>query len=165
MPPIDLSDEVRSFIGKERKREVSPPISLSDIRKWAIAVYWPERSPRLFWDDDYARSTRFGGIVAPEDFNAFGWSVEGGLDPYRSDDMLDAFVRMGIGANVLNGGNDTEYHLRMRPGDVITAVTTVDEIYLREGRLGTMLFTIQKVLWTNQNREAVKTMRHTGIRY
>ena len=136
MPPIELSDEVRSFIGQERKREVSPPISLSDIRRWAIAVYWPERAPRLFWDEDYARSTRFGGIVAPEDLNPFAWPVEGGLDPYRSSDMLDAFSRMGIGINILNGGNDTRYHLRMRPGDVITAVTTVGDIYVREGPPG-----------------------------
>jgi hypothetical protein len=30
----------------------SLPISESDIRKWAIASYWPERPPRLFWDQD-----------------------------------------------------------------------------------------------------------------
>ena len=73
MPQIELSDEVRSFIGQERNREISPPISLSDIRRWAVAVYWPERAPQLFWDEDYARSTRFRGIVAPEDLNPFAW--------------------------------------------------------------------------------------------
>ena len=30
---------------------VSHPVSLSDIRKWAIAVYWPETPSRLFWDE------------------------------------------------------------------------------------------------------------------
>jgi hypothetical protein len=165
MPPIELSDEVRSFIGQERNREISRPISLSDIRRWAVAVYWPERAPRLFWDEDYARSTRFQGIVAPEDINPFAWPVEGGMDPYRRNNMLDAFERMGIGSNILNAGSDSRYHLRMRPGDIITAVTTVDDIFVREGRLGSMLFTIHKVSWTNQNGEAVKTMMQTSIRY
>ena len=30
---------------------VSPPVSVSDIRKWGIAVYWPDTPPRLFWDE------------------------------------------------------------------------------------------------------------------
>ncbi|HZU76165.1 MAG TPA: MaoC family dehydratase N-terminal domain-containing protein, partial [Dehalococcoidia bacterium] len=47
----------------------SPPVSLSDIRKWAIAVYWPEVPPRIFWDEEYAKTTRWGGIIAPQDFN------------------------------------------------------------------------------------------------
>src|SRR5580698_7637619 len=55
--------------------ETSYPISESDIRKWAIAVYWGETPPRIFWDAEYAKTTRWGGIVAPEDFNPFAWPV------------------------------------------------------------------------------------------
>src|SRR5437016_5375570 len=51
----------------------SAPIRDSDIRLWAIAVYWPESPPRRFWDDAFARGTQWRGIVAPDDFNPFAW--------------------------------------------------------------------------------------------
>ena len=44
---------------------VSPPVSESDIRKWAIAVYWPETPPRIYWDVDYAATTRWGDDHRP----------------------------------------------------------------------------------------------------
>ena len=46
------------------KSRTSLPVSESDIRKWAIAVYWPKTPPAIFWDADYAASTRWGGIIA-----------------------------------------------------------------------------------------------------
>ncbi len=51
----------------------SAPIRDSDIRRWALAVYWPAMPPRRFWDEAYARTTRWGGIVAPDEFNPFAW--------------------------------------------------------------------------------------------
>ncbi len=41
---------MHSAVGSETGRRVSFPISQSDIRRWAIAVYWPQTPPRLFWD-------------------------------------------------------------------------------------------------------------------
>src|SRR3546814_135168 len=55
--------------------ETSFPITATDIRRWAIATYWGQMPPRLFWDEEYARTTRWGGIVAPEDFNPFAWQL------------------------------------------------------------------------------------------
>ena len=52
--------------GSER---LSPPISESDIRKWAIATYWPDKPPSIYWDADYAKGTKYEGIIAPPDFN------------------------------------------------------------------------------------------------
>ena len=54
--------------GSER---LSPPISESDIRKWAIATYWPDKPPSIYWDADYAKGTKYEGIIAPPDFNPF----------------------------------------------------------------------------------------------
>ena len=36
--------ERRGVWGEER---TSPPVAESDIRRWAIAVYWPETPPRI----------------------------------------------------------------------------------------------------------------------
>ena len=52
--------------------EISHPVDRSDLRKWAIAVYWPEVPPKLFWDEEYAKATKYGGIVAPRPANPEG---------------------------------------------------------------------------------------------
>src|SRR5262245_6066761 len=92
-----ISDAMREAVGRELDRRVSFPISASDIRKWAIAVYYPEPPPRLFWDEEFAAGTAHGGIVAPEDFNPFAWMAadpagvrhgHGGLDPDATEQRL-----------------------------------------------------------------------------
>ena len=58
--------ERKEVWGRERQ---APPISESDIRKWAIATYWPEKPPQIYWDADYAKGTAYEGIIAPPDFS------------------------------------------------------------------------------------------------
>ena len=55
------------MIGGVHSDRRSMPIAVSDIRKWAQAVYYPEAPPRQYWDEEYAATTPAGGIVAPED--------------------------------------------------------------------------------------------------
>jgi hypothetical protein len=167
-----ISDAMRSAVGAELERRVSFPIAASDIRKWAIAVYYPEEPPRLFWDEDFAATTPHGGIVAPEDFNPFAWMSasppgvprrEGGHDPNFTEQRLGI---PGPGLSFqLNGGMEAEYGVRMRPGDVITAVSRLGGYREREGRLGLMLFTTMEAAWTNQHDELVKRVESTLIRY
>ena len=54
-------EDLKGVWGEER---VAYPISISDIRKWAIASYWPEKPPRIFWDEEYAINTKWNGIIA-----------------------------------------------------------------------------------------------------
>ena len=56
-----ISPAMQEAKGKWGEPRVSPPIAASDIRKWAIATYWPETPPPIYWDDDYAKTTRWGG--------------------------------------------------------------------------------------------------------
>jgi N-terminal half of MaoC dehydratase len=170
-----ISDEMRAIVGKEFGSEAtSVPISLSDIRKWAMAVYYPETPPPLFWHEEYAATTIHGGIVAPEEFNPFAWFTAAGPrvpqtfeGPIRDSGPEGAF---GVAAPettfILNGGSEVTYGVRMRPGDVITSGKSKLIDYVeREARLGLMLFTRSETTWTNQNGEMVKVTRGTGIRY
>jgi len=140
----------------------SYPISQSDIRKWAIAIYWGETPPRLFWDEEYAKTTKWGGIVAPEDFNPFAWTI-------RTTQMAPAGAQPGQkpekGGNILNGGMVDTFGVRMRPGDVITARMRLSHWEEREGRHGLMLYSYSHLQWTNQNGEVVKDRMSTLIRY
>ena len=73
--PSMVSADMIERKGVWSEPRLSYPVAASDIRRWAIAVYWPERPPPLFWDEEYAVTTRWGGIIAPQDFNPFAWPV------------------------------------------------------------------------------------------
>ena len=171
MAKTNISEAMQTVIGGELSRMTSFPITDSDIRRWAVAIYYPEDPPRLFWDEDYAAQTRYGGLVAPEEFNPFAWMTAGGPRKItgggHNPDLTE--ITLGIAGPglkfQLNGGSEVEYGVRMRPGDVITSVRSLAGYSEREGRLGLMLFTQSQDLWTNQNNEVVKTTKSTLIRY
>lgn len=167
-----ISAEMRDAIGRELSRMVSYPVSASDIRRWALAVYFPAEPPAHFWDEKAASESRWGGIVAPEDFNPFAWMAaepsgkrkqEAVHDPDNTEHTLGI---AGPGLTYqLNGGMSVGYGEPMRPGDVITSVNRLGDYTEREGRLGLMLFTTFDNTWTNQHDELVKRTRMTLIRY
>ena len=156
--------------GREFAHAESPPISTADIRRWAIAVYYPETPPPLFWDEEYAAATVHGGIVAPEEFNPFAWTAA--LGPEASHHgPRSAFVEQGLGIaapaceNDLFGGVEIEYTAeRMRPGDVIQSRSFLRRYWEREGSLGLMLFTETEVRWT-RGIALIKVQRNVMIRY
>jgi hypothetical protein len=171
MPDTHITDEMRAAVGRELARMTSYPITDSDIRRWAVAVYYPEEPPRLFWDEQYAAGTSYGGIVAPEEFNPFAWLAEGGTHRSRargggdeSPEKLLGIKGAGLSRGV-NAGIEVEYGVRMRPGDVITSVRRLGSYREREGRLGLMLITVTEDVWTNQEGEVVKTTHQSGISY
>ena len=65
MPDSHITPQMLDLVGLELRSSTSFPVTDSDIRRWAIAVYYPEPAPRLFWDAVYAAGTVHGGIVAP----------------------------------------------------------------------------------------------------
>jgi acyl dehydratase len=160
---INVSADMAAWVGKEAGRHTSPPVSLSDIRKCAIALYWPETPPRLYWDADYAKKTRFGGIVAPEVFNPFAWSIGIPSGAFLPDAVSSVLKTAGRGLNWVNGGSREEFHAIIRPGDVITSVITLDDVHTRQGDRFPMLFFTKRYVWTNQRGELVKVSRQTSI--
>jgi hypothetical protein len=166
-----LTDEMRAAVGQEFRWVTSFPISANEIRRWAMAVYYPALAPRRFWDEAYAATTRFGGLVAPEDFNPFAWmtaSPEPGTGaapgrpwPEPELGLPDPPAR----ANII-AGMDVEYTgVGMRPGDVVRSVTSLGGYREREGRLGLMLETTTEERWTNQRDELIRTSHIYLLRY
>jgi len=160
MPDTYITDDIRSMLNVERDVLISPPIGENDIRKWAIAVYWPDTPPRQFWDADYARSSRWGGIVAPHEFNPFAWPIE-----RREATRLGGPQGKGPGQRGMNGGSEATYYTPMRPGDVIRSSTRLVDVYEKTGRLGVMMFLVNETTWSNQNGETIKVDRKISIRY
>ena len=146
--------------GNER---ISPPIAESDIRKWAIATYWPEKPPAIYWDAEYALKTKHKGIIAPSDFNPFAWPIDRPPRPNVSSTSKGG--KGSKGKTGLNGGQTDTYRVPMRPGDVIKAKSRLKDFNERQGRMGLMLYTFTETEWTNQENELVRTRISTGIRY
>jgi hypothetical protein len=145
---------------------VSPVIAESDIRRWAIAVYWPEEPPPIFWDSGYAATTRWGTIIAPPDFNPFAWPVQRARSSSRRSAASEPSPsRSSRGRRGMNGGQTDSYGVPMRSGDVIRARTRLRDWEERDTRLGQTLFTYTETEWRNPAEELVKRRVATGIRY
>lgn len=157
-----ITDEMRTAIGSEYGQTVSYPVSASDIRRWAIAIYYPDEPPAMFWE---------GEVTAPEEFNPFAWIVAepAGRRPGSSPTFASVEATLGISELptefMLNGGCAISYGVPMLPGDVITSVKRLDGYEERTGRLGLMLFTRMTDRWVNQRGEHVKSNTTTLIRY
>lgn len=159
-----ISDRLAAAVGVWNDQGApSFPVDRSDIRRWAIATYWPEQPPRLYWDGQYAGTTRWGDIIAPDDFNPFAWPV---VPP--GDDGPARYAVPGPeepGQRVLNGGVEFRFEQPIRPGDVISARWRVKSAREREGRLGQMLYIELERELRNQHDELVRTRIDTLVRY
>ena len=152
-----LPEEVTKFIG------TSGPTATYEVEKGAIARYAEsvgDPNP-LYWDEEYAKKSKYGSIIAPPGF--FGWPVRRAR---RDDDAAipqgPNLAKAGYG-RILDGGMEYEFLSPIRAGDVLTASSVITDIYEREGRSGKMAFTIRETTYTNQKGEAVAKTRGTSI--
>ena len=157
-----VTPQMREAQGEWGEARVAPPITETDIRRWAMATFYPQQPPRIYWDADYAASTRWGGIVAPPDFNPFAWPVE---RPKGGTAGLAGQHPEGKPLTGMNGGQTDTYGAPMRPGDVISARSRLVDWWEREGRLGHTLYVRSETEWRNQRDEHVKTRLSISIRY
>lgn len=163
-----ITAQMRAALGTRLGQQVSFPVSASDIRRWATAIYWPEPPPKKFLSAEEA------WLTAPEDMNPFAWAVlSSDTPPHASDapghdpDRTEKSIGIeGPGlTKQLNGGLKIEYGVPMRVGDTITSERILAGYTEREGRLGRMLFTTMTDTWTNQENQTVKRTELTLIRY
>ena len=149
---------LRDAQGRWGETTHSPPIAASDIRKWAIATYWPTTPPPIHWDEAYAATTRWGGLIAPRDFNPFAW-------PIRPAPVALLHGPKGVALTSLNGGQVETYGAPQRPGDVIAERGRISHFQERQGRFGLMLYVDVETEWTNQAGAFVRRRISTYVRY
>jgi hypothetical protein len=170
-----ITDEMRGIVGVVMEEETSFPIAASDIRRWALAVYYPEIPPAEFWDEDDPVTLARGGIVAPDEFNPLAWMAKdpkAGRHPaLGATPKVGAFeVALGVDPPefraVLQGEIRARYgEAQMRPGDVIHSATSITEYFERQGRMGLQLYTTLSEELTNQTGAWVKTVDTVFVRY
>jgi hypothetical protein len=160
-PGEHLDAETIAWLGRAVDPVVSYPVGANDIRRWAMACWYPEDPPAELLDEDAAAADRWGRLVAPRDFNPFAW-----VTAFRPDSY--PWMRgMGTepGRRGLNGGQRSRYFAPIGAGDVITVTARLVDAYEKPGRLGTMLFLVDESRWTNQRDELVRLGWRTSIYY
>lgn len=150
-----ITDEMRNLIGIESAPTIFE-IEKEPIRRWAEAIGDPNP---LYRDEEYARKSRYGGIIAPPGFlGNYAFPVKAGGPPPQ--------VRSPFSKG-LAGGNEYEFLKPVRVGDVVTATSRLLDLYQRQGRpgIGRMLFQIVETIYQNQEGEVVVKTRQTSISY
>ena len=144
-----ITPEMRAAVGVESEPYTNE-IEKGAIIKFARAI--GDANP-IYTDEEAARRSRYGGLVAPPTFFR---SLRSG--PMKVD------VKNPYPAN-LDGGSEWEYYEPTRPGDRITVTHKISNIFERPGRLGNMLFIQRETKYVNQFGTTVAIQRTTGINY
>ena len=162
-----ISEETRAMIGKESSPRIIGEVYQRDIRRFAVAT---NDTNRLYFDEEYAKKSGYGGIIAPPSFIfTFFYDQGHGPDAEISEDGL---VRSGDGdelrislsvKRVMGAGSELEFFQPLRPGDVISAKRKILDIYEREGKSGKIVFIIRETTYTNQRGEVVVTEKGTSM--
>lgn len=158
-----ILQQARSCIGMTAPKRTFE-VTRRDILRFAMAI--GDRNP-LWRDEEYARKTPWGGIIAPPFFMCAISLNEQDLDelePSGLGKVID--LRMSVPVPGFPGamatGRDIEFGEPIRPGDVITMEEKIVDVYEKEGRRGPMVFVIAVRTYTNQKGQLV-VREQTGL--
>ena len=138
-----------SVIGKVFDR-YTYRVTKEDITEFAAAL--GDTNP-LYADEAYAKTTPYGGIIAPPTF----------CISFRSPANLPD-LKLNYGKRGFDGGKECYMYAPIRPGDTITGVDRIAEVYEKTGRSGNMIFIVRESELTNQHGEKVAVIRQSLIR-
>jgi acyl dehydratase len=152
-------DNIIGMIGVEKVRQYD--VTKRDIKRFAQAI--GETNP-IHSDEDYARSTRYGTIIAPllfcqiftfEDVPVEQLPHDG--SPIEIDVPIPARRTVG-------GGSNYEILKRVKAGDKITVKSTLKDFFTKKGKSGQLYFVVVETEFSNQKNELVAKETATYIK-
>jgi hypothetical protein len=157
------------------------PVEASHILMFARSV---GDKNQVYYDEDYAKGTEAGGIIAPPTFAQssaqfdpdyflrpkigepwFGSAKEPtGIAPPKKEGG-EKKSGGGGGGGGLHAEQHFEYHRHLRAGDVLTTESKPGKTWEKEGRrAGKLIFSESVTEYRDQNGELVITARSVGVR-
>ena len=129
--------------------------SVTDIRRWVMAL---DYANPIHWNEELARNSRFGGLVAPQSI-AVALDCGHGVQP--------ACVGRIPGSHLIFGGEEWWFYgYRLRPGDRLFQERRFHDYKVTETKFaGPTMFARGDTLHRNQNGTIVAKERSTAIRY
>jgi acyl dehydratase len=143
-------------------------IEKEPIRRFADAV--GDLNP-LYWDEDYARRSRFGSIIAPPGFLSSLWFLGRSAKWARRERLsealgpsvvMDALAQAGY-RRILDTGIDYEFFEPVKAGDTVRSVCVVKDIMERGAKERKVAFLITETSYTNQDGTVVAKTRSTTV--
>lgn len=150
MKDASLIKEFEKLVGVEGESETWE-VEKGHIRRFAQAIGDPNP---LWQDEEKAKQTRYGGIVAPPLF-----LIDAGLVG-----LVEKLVGMAPDKANINGGTEIEFFRPMKVGDTITTMAKLVDVKEKVGRSGRLIFLLVEVTYKNQRGELVARCRNTFIR-
>lgn len=155
----NLPAEALEYIGIEKIRKYD--VTKKDIRRFAQAI--GDSNP-LYYDEEYAKSTKFQSIVSPPLFcSAFVFEdvplekLPPDGSPIETDIPIPAKRMVG-------GGSVFENFSRFKPGDTIVVKSKIVDIYTKQGRSGELYFIVLETSFYNQHEELAARETATFIK-
>lgn len=152
---LDTSD-VDKWVGKPIVfAELWDPCNATDIRRWVQAM---DYANPLHWDENFARESRFGGIVAPQSFTV-AMDYGHGCHP--------SCVGKIPGSHLIFAGEEWWFYgTPIRPGDKLTQERTFAGYRVTDtGFAGPTMFADGDTVHRNQHGALIAKERATSIRY
>jgi acyl dehydratase len=139
---------LKGMIGHEETYTDEFEIEKGMCKRFAVATGDPNP---IYHDEDFAKSTPQGGILAPPTL-LFEWNHhKHGALPAETRESI--FKGLALQPRLLRGMN--EYHIDqpVRPGDIIKSKAKIKDVYEKQGRSGQLIFMICETEYFNQNEE------------
>ncbi len=157
-----LPDEITSFIGKKAGFSIFQ-VQEEAIRRFADSV---DDVNLLYWDEEYAKKTKYGSLVAPPGLICIPWYHDRSAKWGPRKDVVGFmpgpdFAKAGYG-RVLDAGVEWHFYKTVIAGDTIRAESIIKDMIERAGKTGKMIFIVRETTYTNQHDQMVaKTLEST----
>ncbi len=135
--------------------ELWDPCNATDIRRWVQGMDYPNP---IHWDEEFARKSQFGGIIAPQSFTVC-MDYGHGAPP--------ACVGNIPGTHLIFGGEEWWFYgTLIRPGDKLFQDRRFDGYKITDTKFaGPTMFSRGDTVHRNQHGSLVAKERSTTIRY
>lgn len=143
---------LRPFVGKKKVFQTLEQIGKTVIRRFAETI--GDSNP-IYSDEEYAKKSRYGRIVAPPTM-IFELGYDLGNKINRDTGLQQGLDEwLGNPAVIQRVGNEYEVIQPAYPDDIVTATREIIEVVEKEGKAGKWTFITSKVSFANQKGELI----------
>jgi acyl dehydratase len=154
-----LPEDVLAMIGVEKVRHYV--VTKRDIKRFAQAI--GETNP-IYFDENYAKSTKYGAILAPPLFCQI-FTFEDVPADQLPNDGSPIEIDIPIPAQrTVGGASSYEIFRRVKVGDQITVKSILRDVFTKEGKSGRLYFVVVETEYSNQKKESVAKETATYIK-
>ena len=155
-----LTDELKSWIGREAHYPAREELGRASIRYFALAL--GDDNP-LYLDDAYAREAGYPSLIAPPTLVCE--TCQYAHRPPDQDGYIGHAWRLPVpGCRMIRAGNDYEFFRPVLPDDRISVTWTLEDIVERpSSRGGAQLFVTSVARYRDAAGELIAVNRETIV--